>query len=266
MINPEKNDVQKSVPDVAWNELIVARLFEGETTVWKAWRRSISGFNDPQLWCNPDVWPDYFELQKDAAWGFSGYGLIAVDMDNKVSISINDYSTPNSVNLPSDSMQEDVNARKGFNALVNDPAAWLNCELTLAPVPGLLGKRKKDLVIKLSDILSPEDTYEQRLESITLKRGQLSVNAKKYTFLGGKFSIPGWDHLTDRGSEESEILKSTLQIMRRNGFSAPDWSNITEMTEDHGSDMDEDEAHDYQAFFESLKMTWGSSSAAKIKP
>lgn len=256
--------MKPAVVDADWNELVVARLCDGETSVWKAWRRSIAAFADPRVWSNPETWAEHFERQPNAAWGFAGYGLIAVDMDHRMSISMNDYSVPGSIHLPMDSLGQDPKEQSGLRALLDQPQHWACARFQLATTPWV-GKGKSTW-LTLDDIVDRNQTPRDRWEAVTVRRGVLSVRGKPHTLLRGSLDLPGWTNHNDRGQEDPDFTLRMMSLMRENGFAAPDGPSLTERVEraleDHGASA----SRAARARLHILQTTWPEAGSHQPAP
>lgn len=237
-----------------WNEVLIARMHQGQLTCWTAWRRSIQAFDDPATWDDPTTWATHFTQQPaEATWGFEGYGLIAVDMDRKVLWSINDYSVPGQVHLPMTSLVVDdpKQAYAGLRGLVQRPSHWDHVTFEAIRtdlMDRLPGREPKEVTLRLTDLLEPGMDVDTAIERLTQDRGSLKVGAHHYMVLGGTLAMPGWTVRTDRGESSDEVALALLADLKAGGWPPPDWDNLkNHLTFE---EYDEEDAPDLDAMAE----------------
>lgn len=239
-----------AVPDVSWNELVIARVHEGRTTVWTGWKRALGAFADPALYSDPAAWTAHFTEHPNAGWGPNGYGLVVVDLDRRTVWSLNDYQTPGSFRLPSPVMQHadgTMVVDDGLRALLATPSAWPHA--TLAVVPGLslkgwllkhMGKQEEPsspVLIPLSALLDEAQTPQARLDAVTLHNGMLRWKGRSMLVMQGRYAPEGWTLFTDRDLEISEAWLALLDWAHSAGLPAPDWQTILDaLAREDGSD------------------------------
>jgi hypothetical protein len=230
-----------SFDDIQWNELPIVARRNGELSVWKAWKRSIAAFNDPQMWRDDSNFAQYFERQEDNQWGMAGYGIIVVDFDSKRVVSINDYSHPGSFFPPNPLLPSNEDpSRKALLALLAEPAQWshvifeVNQEKDLLDTVEQLAKIGKDEPVKIEtvsmeNIIPHGSTVEQALEAITLdERRRVKIDGTSRIFFGANYVPPGWTQQTDLGQEMPKCLLDVLHDFQRAGFPEPQWEGIEE--------------------------------------
>ena len=241
----------KTVPETDWNELIIARLYKGETTVWRGWKKSIAVFANPRMWTDPDAWSSAgLTPEPERAWGFAGYGLVAVDMDN----------------LLDDPLARDDEVF---------PMGWLLEELIQRLYLGPLADNTA-----LSAILDPSMSLDQRRAALTLEHGAyLKIGGRNATFLSAELTLPGWTKHDTRGQEQPQFSLEMLELMRANGFDHPDLESVREHLddcfeeigtgeEDDGSDCDPPDAYALALRERRLQVldAWKSPVATSPKP
>jgi len=236
----------KKVAETEFNEVLIVLKNNNEFSYWAAWKKSICAFNDPKVWSDPSVWPTYFNKKEgDVTWGMGGYGLILMDMDKKVVWSLNDYSTPKSLHLPSDGMvrSEDDPQEKALLALLADKKAISEATVkafedfasggVLVKIDLGQGKKLKELTLPLSDFLSITATPEENFISLTTSRDTLkNNNGKSFFIFKGSFIPSGYTQHDNLGVSEIEVLLNLLSFAKENGFPLPDTEDLISWAEE----------------------------------
>ena len=231
-----------TLDDINWNELPIIARENGELSVWRAWKRSIAAFSDPQMWKDTSKFSEYFERLEDNRWGMAGYGMIVVDFDTKQMVSINDYSNPSSLFLPGALTRAGGDpSGKALLALLSDPSQWPNVAIRVGPEKSLLdtvvqavglGDKEAPLqteVIYLDKIIPEGATIEQALERITLDRGNtLLIKGASRMVLEGAYLPQGWSETTDMGQAMPRGLLNVLRQFKDAGFPPPVWEDVEE--------------------------------------
>lgn len=243
--------IARTTVSLDWNEVLIARMHQGQLTCWTAWRRAIQVFDDPGMWEDASLWEHHFTRQPDdATWGFQGYGLIAVDMDRKTLWSINDYSVPGQVHLPSTSLVvDDPNeAYAGLRGLLQRPNYWPNVRFKVArmDLPDRLPERAPTYrTLRLDKLLETGLGVDEAMARLTQDRGSLKVGSHHYMVLEGTLTMPGWTVNTDRGKSPDDVVLALLADLQDGGWPAPDWANLKEHLT--FEEYDEGEAPDLDA-------------------
>lgn len=268
-----------------WNELLVVSRFQGQVACWTAWKRAIAAFQDPRMWHDTEQWGGYFQRQPEgAAWGIQGYGIIVIDLDRRLSWSVNDYSTPTQLTLPNTSNVHSGD-RPDTQALLALLGArdQLKCAavhlVQVPPAPPLLpalsssggatdkaSPRPRRTWVTLDQIV-PEGTAPEAAHALlTQDRGTLKWKGKEWLVLAGRYEPEGWAHRTDRGADSSVVLQDLLSDLHQAGFPAPDRVALLEHAQGMSEDMDEGDASVFMGGITALLDGWKEATPAPRSP
>lgn len=242
-----------------WNEVLIARMHQGQLTCWTAWRRSLEAFTNPRLWEDPALWAQHFtEQPAGSGWGFEGYGLVAMDMDQRRLWSIQDYQVPGDFHLPSDTLVvEDPHEHyAGLLALLAQPALWsLACLEARCTTPGT-DASSGSTALTLGDVLDNGMGVDEAFERLTMKRGTLRVKDQDYLVFKGVVQVPGWTVSTDRGQEEPTFTVGVLATLQAMGWPAPDWTSVHARIGESFDEVEEDDKDALDAAYARMKADW----------
>ena len=253
-----------------WNQLCVVAKHQGQTSCWTAWKRRIPAFNDPRLWESLAAWPEYFTRQpKDVTWGLQGYGLIAMDLDNKLSWSINDYALPTSVQVlgRQERAAADSEDSAALLQLLARPDQWVRANLHLAEVGvPFSGSGEPGRRVLFAEIVPVGTPPERALELLTPERGVLTWEGRQYHVLGGQYLPKDWTAKNDRGREPHLSLRDLLRDLHQAGFAPPDAANIRGAVLTATADMGTSTERRINKAVSELLATWPAAPTLPIPP
>lgn len=265
------SDLRLSEP-LDWNQLCIVAKHQGQTSCWTAWKRRIPAFNDPRMWESLDAWPEYFTRQSDdATWGLEGYGLIAMDLDNKLSWSINDYALPTSVQMLG--RQERAAVDREENAallqLLSRPDQWARATLHLAEVGAASlarGTGEPGRRVPFAEIIPAGTPPSRALDLLTPERGVLAWAGRHYHVLGGQYLPKDWTAKSDRGREPHLSLRDLLRDLHQAGFAPPDAENIRGAVLTATADMGASTERRINKEVEALLAAWPEAPMLPVSP
>jgi hypothetical protein len=237
----------------------------------------------------------------DRAWGPAGYGMILINMDTKESWSINDYSTPTSFFLPNDVMVDaggHTVISSGLRELLATPSVWSDVILELIPERSIIGKIQdvltwnvpgsQNFMVKksLDEILTVEQSPEERLSSLTQSRGFIQIRGDDFRFCSGSFNPKGWKNHDDLGEYSPDVwenllnqalackmpppdraaLEEWIETWSEDHYPQDEWEELSqedrEMYADKGEVLS---AEDFKKKFHDILDQWAPSSQVKNK-
>ena len=254
---------------VEWNQLLLVSRHQGEVQVWVAWKRSLCAFVDPQMWENTSKWSNRFELQPAGTpWGMDGYGVVVMDLDNKRSWSINDYSHPGAVHLQdkqSLSGKDETGYRNALRSLLKRPDQWEKVRFEAMASSGVI-KKPRRLSLSLKDLVRPEASDKEALNDLFTERGTIHHPVwKDLLVFSGEYVPDQWVTSDTRGRSDLDVLEEMLPVLRATGFPAPDHRLMGSDIESKARvEFDEDEADAVVARFRDLLEGWGAPSNGSV--